>query len=100
MPQISKELAADKWNPLYTDSVTWYREDIRFQLQNVFQDGHFVAQQPFRDHQQEAEAMAPLVPSLIAITQIPFDPAIEPRKQRAQQMLRRYAEITDAEQTP
>ena len=69
--------------------------DEPFFVDDDVQDATFIGQSPFRDHAAEAQALLPKVPFLIQITQMEFDPAIEPRKQRAQQMLRRYEEITN-----
>ena len=94
MTELDRQLAAETWNPLYRLSLKEYREQYSDRLKDVFQNGYFLGQQPFRDHAEEAATLAPKIPLLIEITQMEFDPALEPRKQRAQQSLRRYAEIT------
>ena len=95
MPELSRQLAAGTWNPLYRLGLKTYRELYEARLADAFQDGYFLGQQPFRNHAEEAAKLVPLIPALIEITQLPFDKDIEPRKQRAQQMLRRYEEITN-----
>lgn len=101
MPELSPQLSAETWTPLYRFALEEYRRQFTAALKSAFQGGRFVSQVPFRDHAAEIEATKDLQPDLLAITLLDFDKEIEPIKQRAQQMLRRYAEITaDAEQTP
>ena len=95
MPELNRQLAAETYNPLYRLALKLYREQYTARVDDAFQDGHFIGQSPFRDLAAEAQALLPKIPFLIQITQMEFDPAIEPRKQRAQQMLRRYEEITN-----
>ena len=97
MPELDRRLAADPWNKLYPQALDDYREMFTARIKDLRQSGFFVGQLPFRNHQEEAQALAPLIPALIAVTQLPYDPEIEPRKQRAQQMLLRYEELTSAQ---
>ena len=99
MAELNSRLAADPWNKLYPEALDDYRDTFEARIKDLRQSGYFVGQLPFRNHQEEAQTMVPLIPALIAITQLPYDIEIEPRKQRAQQMLRRYEEITNAEPT-
>ena len=95
MTELNKQLAAETYNPLYRLALKLYREQFAARVDDAFQNGYFVGQSPFRDHAEESAALLPKIPLLIAMTQMEFDKAIEPRKQRAQQMLRRYEEITN-----
>ena len=95
MPEVNPSLSATHYNPLYQQSLDDYGDLYRTQVQSLHQEGFFVGQGPFRNHPREAEALAPKIPALIAITQLPYDINLEPRKQRAQQGLRRYFEITE-----
>lgn len=99
MPELNPNLDAGVWNPLYQEAVDDYRDQFRARVKDLFQSKFFVGQGPFRNHQEEAMAMAPRIPALMSITLLPYDINLEPRKQRAQQMLRRYQEITNAQQT-
>ena len=94
MTELNPSLSPERWNPLYQKSLDDYRDQFRARVKDLYQSGFFVGQVPFRDHQEEAEALVPKIPALIAITQLPYDINLEPRKQRAQQMLRRYQKIT------
>lgn len=93
--EIDQSVGANFWNPIFGDIEGEYRSQVRARLSDLFQDGVFIGQIPYRDHAREASELAKVVPALIAITQMPFDPSLEPRKQRAQQMLLRYAELTE-----
>ena len=97
--ELNRNLAAELWNPLYRLALKEYRDQYGARVDDVFQNGYFAGQTPFRDHAEEAATLLPMVPDLIAITQMPFDKDIEPRKQRAQQMLRRYEELTGVKTT-
>lgn len=98
MPELNRQLAAETWNELYRFALKEYRKQYAARLDDAFQNGYFMGQTPFRNHEEEAATLAPMIPDLIAITQMPFDKDIEPKKQRAQQMLMRYEEITGAKQ--
>ena len=95
MPELSPSLSPERFNPLYQEALDEYRSQFRARVKDLHQSGFFVGQHPFRNHQEEAAALAPKIPALIAITQLPYDINLEPRKQRAQMMLRRYQEITE-----
>ncbi len=96
MAELNPSLSPDRWNPLYQQAMDDYRDQFRARVKDLFQKRFFVGQGPFRNHQEEAQAMVPKLQALIAITQLPYDINLEPRKQRAQQMLMRYQEITNA----
>ena len=94
MPK-NPQTAAGTWNHLYDEAPVEYRKRIKARIADVFQGGKFAGQESFRNHEEEAADMEPKLERLILITQMPFDIKTEPIKQRAQQMLRRYEEITN-----
>lgn len=101
--ELNRNLDAERWNRVYEQGLKEYEDQFRARVKDLFQSGYFVGQEPFRNHEEEAATMAPLLPYLTMLTLAPFDPddpALEWRKQRAQQMLRRYEEITVERQAP
>ena len=97
MPERSSQLAASTWNPLYEEALGLYEEQYRERVRDVFQDGYFVAQLPFRDHQAEYARIIERSPLLLAVASmeitsenrdwLPF------RQRRAQRELMRGQEL-------
>ena len=97
MPERSKQLAASTWNGLYEESLVEYEEQYRDRVKDIFQDGYFVAQLPFRDHQAEHAHIMNRVPLLMTVTTMEVTPEngdwLPFRQRRAQRELMRGQEL-------
>ncbi len=93
----SKQLAASTWTPLYEEALVEYEKQYRERVKDIFQDGYFVGQLPFRDHEAEYAHIVERAPSLMFVTTMEVTPEnrnwLPFRQRRAQRELMRGQEL-------
>ena len=97
MPERSKQLAASTWNPLYKEALGLYEDQYRERVRDIFQDGYFIGQVPFRDHEAEFAKIVERAPSLLAVAAMEVTPENKDwlpfRQRRVQIELQRGQEL-------
>ncbi len=93
----ASQLAASTWNPLYEEALDLYEAQHRARVKDIFQDGYFIGQVPFRDHQAEHAHIMERAPLLLTVTTMEVTPEnrdwLPFRQRRAQRELMRGQEL-------